>query len=304
MPRPLAAFALCAVALLLVALAGVAWAGPQARLANSITFPDSTGEDPQAPDIANVVVSNNDAGLVTFRINVPNRPTFSTDMVIVVYIDADANQATGDPDLLGAEYLIVLQPSASGGSEVGMARWGGADYVDTPQLSLVSSFANGATISVNANELGGTKKLSFGTQAISGIVLDSQGNPDTTNSHRDFAPDSGRGFYSYEVKTTPLALSVKSFGRVPISAKAGRPLTVFLVATRTDTGATIRSGTVTCRATLAGAPVTARVHAVVRGRATCGYRLPKTAKGNTIRGTITLQFEGLTAKRNFSARIG
>jgi hypothetical protein len=279
-------------------------AGAPARVdVNKTTFTDSTGEDPNAPDITSITVSNTDAGLITFQVSIPNRPTFTPDMVLVLYINSDANSATGSPDLLGADYLIILAPNSSGGRDVSMGRWNGTDFADTPQLSLVSSYASGATVSVNANELSATKKMSFGAQAISGVVFDAQGTPDLTNAHRDFAPDEGHGFYTYDVKITPLRLVVKRVSTVPAKPKAGSPFTVSLVAARSDSGATIQAGTVTCKGTIAFKPVVARVHRVSAGKAVCTYQIPKTASGKTLRVNISLQFEGLTAKGNYSAKI-
>jgi hypothetical protein len=292
-----------AVVATVAAFAGGAAAGPSATLANSVTFPDSTG-DTAGGDIQSITVSNTDAGLITFRIEVPNRPTFTGDMVVILYIDSDANPATGDPDLLGAEYLIVLAPNGSGGAEVDMARWSGTEFVTTPRLSLVSSYANGATISVNANELGATSKLNFGVQVITGIVYDAQGAPDLTNAQRDLAPDAAAGgFYSYEVKLAPLVLNVKSSGQVPKTPKAGGSFTVYLVAARSDTGATIKGGTVTCKATIAFKAIVAKVHRVIGDKATCTFAVPMTARGKTIRVALVLQFEDLNAKKNFSAKI-
>src|SRR5215218_9595801 len=83
-------------------------ASPESIAANSVTFQDSTGEDPQAPDITSITVSNTDAGLVSFRINVPNRPQLGFDMLAEVYVDTDFNTATGDPELAGVDYVIQL----------------------------------------------------------------------------------------------------------------------------------------------------------------------------------------------------
>ena len=94
--------------------------------ANSVTYTDSTGEDPQAPDITTIVVSNNDAGIISFQINIPNRPTLTPDMGIFLFIDSDANAATGDPDNLGAEYVIQ-----SLGGEIILFKWDGTDFVGT-----------------------------------------------------------------------------------------------------------------------------------------------------------------------------
>ena len=63
---------------LLAAVMAVAPAGA----ANTVTYQDSTGENPAAPDITTIVVSNNDTGMITFKINIPNRPQFTRDMLI------------------------------------------------------------------------------------------------------------------------------------------------------------------------------------------------------------------------------
>jgi hypothetical protein len=296
-------FLVAALAATLGVLTGGAAATPARVDANKATFTDSTGEDPAAPDITSITVSNTDAGLITFQISIPNRPTFTADMLIQMAIDADANPATGDPNALGADYLITLAPRPSGGAQILMARWTGTDYGDTPQTSLTFSYASGATIRVNSNELSATKKLKFATVALSGIVTDANGNPDDTNAKSDLAPDQGHGFYTYDVKVTPLRLVVKRVTTVPATPKAGKPFTVSLVAARSDSGATIQAGTVTCKGTIAFKPVVARVHRVSAGRAVCTYQIPKTATGKTLRVNISLQFEGLTAKGNYSAKI-
>ena len=68
-----------------MALGGAA--APAAPAANTQTYTDSTGENPAAPDITTIVVSNNDAGVVSFRINVPNRPTFTQDILVWLFVD-------------------------------------------------------------------------------------------------------------------------------------------------------------------------------------------------------------------------
>ena len=55
--------------------------------ANSVTYQDSTGENPAAPDITTIVVSNNDTGMMTFKINIPNRPQLTRDMLIDMLVD-------------------------------------------------------------------------------------------------------------------------------------------------------------------------------------------------------------------------
>src|SRR4029453_7242971 len=92
----------------LVAMPAVALGGDARHDKNSVTFPDSTGEDAAAPDITSVVVSNDDAGLITFQINVSNRPALAADMEFLILFDTDKNPNTGGSNFLGADYAIVL----------------------------------------------------------------------------------------------------------------------------------------------------------------------------------------------------
>src|SRR6266545_614669 len=99
-----------ALGALLAALPTAALGGSARSAANSTTFPDSIGEDANAPDITNVVVSNDDAGNITFQINISNRPALTADMFLLVFLNTDQNSATGNTQLLGADYYIELDP--------------------------------------------------------------------------------------------------------------------------------------------------------------------------------------------------
>ena len=74
----------------LLALMAVVPAGAS----NTVTFQDSTGE-PGVKDITTVVISNDDKGLVTIRLNVPSLPTYTVDVDVDIFIDTDNNAATG-----------------------------------------------------------------------------------------------------------------------------------------------------------------------------------------------------------------
>lgn len=159
------------------------------------TFTDSTGEDAQAPDITTITVSNDTTGLISFKVNISNRPTITPDMTVLIFLDTDQNTATGDTSTLGADYAIELDPGS-----VGLFRWNGSDYVATPQSSLTSGYdATGATLRINSSDLGNTRGFNFGVLAISGITYDTTGNPNFTNAHSDAAPDSGHGFFNYRL---------------------------------------------------------------------------------------------------------
>jgi hypothetical protein len=282
-----------------VALPTSALAKRAAARANSQTFTDSTGEDPAAPDITSIVVSNDDAGLVTFKVNISNRPTLTPDMTMLMFLDTDQQPTTGDAQAAGADYAIELDPGS-----VGLFKWNGTDYVAAPSQSSVtySYDATGATIRASAADLGGVKGFNFFVAAFSGITLDAAGNPDFTNSHVDAAPDAGHGSYTYQV-LTKLTLSVQAFTTSPKPAKAGKRFIAGLAATESDTNGPVKAGTVACSATLGGKHLSATAHVVANGVAACAWSLPRTAKGKTLRGTVSLTVKGTTVVRTFAVKV-
>jgi hypothetical protein len=299
--RPACAFKVSLVLLLTgtaVAMPTSALAKRSAARANSQTFTDSTGEDPAAPDITSIVVSNDDAGLVTFKINISNRPTLTADMTVLMPLDTDKQAATGSPDFAGADYAIELDPGS-----VGLFKWNGSDFVAAPSQSSVtySYDATGATIRANAAELGGTKGFNFFVLAFSGITTDAAGNVDFTNAHGDPAPDAGHGVFAYQV-LTKLTLSVKAFTTSPKPAKSGKKFVASLAATESDTSGPVQAGTVSCSATVGGKHLTATVHRVANGIATCSWSLPRNVKG-TLRGTVSLTVKGTTVVRPFAVKV-
>jgi hypothetical protein len=274
---------------------------PARAAANSTTYQDSTGEDPAGADITTLVVSNNDARLLTFRINIPNRPTFTRDMLIGVNIDTDNNAATGDEE--GSDYAIELTLG-----EIFLYRWDGTAFTrrpgDPPAVSLVFSYQGGVTIGISAAELGNTTRFKFSAVAISGIVIDeTTGEFDFANARADFAPAASAGAYAYELRVTPPTLVVRRVTTVPRAPRAGKTFTMRLVAARSDTGAVLQSGRVTCVGRAGNTRLRARVARVTAGAATCTWNIPANAKGKRFRGTVTVVFEGLRAKSSISRRI-
>jgi hypothetical protein len=290
---------LIALGTALVALPTAALGGATHAAANSTTFPDSTGEDPNAPDITSVVITNDDAGNIVFQVNISNRPALTSDMFVLVYLDTDQNTATGDTQLLGSDYVIELESGS-----VGLFQWNGTDFVAaSSQASLTYSYAStGATIRISASDLGKTRAFNFAALAASGATVDASGNPDFTNIHTDSAPDPGHGFFTYQVLTR-LILSVTAFNTAPKPAAAGKRFSATLAANENDTGGPVQAGTVTCAATIAFKRIAAVSHVLANGVASCVWAIPKTAKGKTIRGTITLTVKGVKVTRSFSARI-
>jgi hypothetical protein len=277
--------------------------GSKARLGNSTVYQDSSGEDPAGPDINSTTVSNDDTGLITFQIKVPNRPSLTQDMLVNILADTDNNPQTGDTQTLGTDYAIQL---ISG--DVTLFKWDGSNYTTSggvPQSSLTYAYANGvATLRISASDFGNAKTFKFVVDVTSGVVLNpSTGDIDFTNAHDDFAPDLGHGFYTYQVKIGKLKLVTKKLTLTPARPAAGKTVSAKLVVARSDTGAVVKNGQVTCAASVGGTRLQARTHAVVGGRATCSWALPASAHGRALHGTVTVRFEGLTATKSFSATV-
>lgn len=274
---------------------------PAAASANTTTYQDSIGENPAAPDITTTVVSNNDAGIISFRINVPNRPTLSQDILVALEVDTDNNPATGSPD--GTDYAIELFQG-----EVALFRWDGTNFTrrsgDPPATSLIFSYQGGATLTISSDELGATKSLRFATVVISGIVIDpTTGDLDFTNAVADAAPAADAGLYPYEVKIAPATLLVRKFSAVPVKPAAGKTFSLRLQAARSDTGALLQGGRVTCVGRVGRSALRGSGRFVGR-QAVCSWRIPAGAKSKTFKGSITIVFEGLRVTRSFSRTIG
>jgi hypothetical protein len=289
---------------LLIAFVLAMCAAVPAGASNTATYQDSTGEggaDPAVPDITTIVVSNDDAAMITFQVNIPNRPQLTRDMALDLEVDTDNNPATGDQ--FGVDYVIEIILG-----EVHLYKWDGTNFTrrvgDPPATSLIYAWSNGATIKISATELGNTKKFGFDAIVVSGLVIDDvTGNIDATNAKGDIAPAAGAGLYRYEVKVAPAKLIAKSLTQTPNPPKAGKNFTVRLTATRSDTGAAIVNGEVDCAAKVGGKTLKPKSEKFVGKQAVCVFKIPADAAGKTIRGTIKIVFEGKKLTRPFSGKI-
>ncbi len=296
--RPWLVLAIAVAVVVLPTAASGALSAPKAPTANTATFQDSVGEDASAPDITTIVASNDDAATISIKINIPNRAQYSPDIAVVMFLDSDANQSTGDPESLGADFIIQLIQG-----EILLFKWDGSDFtLSSTQASLSFAWASGPTIRINASDLNNTRKLLFDVTVVSGIQIDATtGAIDCTNCKRDFAPTLG--FYPYDVKITAPTLVVKSLRPVPAKPTAGRPFSLRLVAARSDTGAVVQNGRVTCVGRLGNVRLKAQVQRVQGGAATCTWNIPATARGKTFRGSVTVSFEGLKANQGYTGKV-
>jgi hypothetical protein len=165
--------------------------------ANSQTFADPAGDNKSnAPDITTVQTSNDDAGMLEFRIALPNRTDLTDADFVTVNLDVDQSPTTG---CFGVEWVIgslgrtapvpdgfVLSNYPSGCSSVNS---------DTPQDSLMGTF-DGATstllLRIDRSEVGSVTSFRlFVTASVDPI------SPDTV----DFAGDATP--WVYQVVITP-----------------------------------------------------------------------------------------------------
>jgi hypothetical protein len=303
-PLLLALFAAATISLLAAVSGAASPLRSSAVTANTATFQDSTGENPAAPDITTIVVSNDDAGMLTFRINVPNRPQLGQDMYMVLFVDSDNNTSTGAPDLAGVDYVFEVVRG-----EIALFKWDGTNFTrrfgDPSAVTLSLAYQGGFTVRISAAELGNTTRFNFIVQVASGVAVDpATGDLDFTNSQDDVAPGGGVGLYPFEVRLVKPTLVVRRFGSTPARPVAGRAFALWLQAARSDTGALLQGGQVRCVARVGGSALRAQSGRFVGRRAVCTWRIPPRAKGKAFRGSITIVFEGLRTTRGFSRVIG
>ena len=159
---------------------------------NSATFHDPVGEDSLAPDMTAVTVSNDDAGQLTFRVKIANRPRLTGHMNIRVELDTDRNPNNGCGSACdGSDMILDLVPGS-----VAVGRWHGSkwDFSGRSPASLGYSYVGGtATIKVKASDLELTR---FNFWVLS------DANSRDPKSHVDYAPGPGHGTWSYQVKLT------------------------------------------------------------------------------------------------------
>jgi len=271
---------------------------PRHLLANSVSFPVSPPADANAPAITSITVSNDDNGKLTFVIGIPNRPALTNDMDISIFLDTDQNMQTGAADFGGAEYAIDLSENS-----VDLAKWNGSDlvWVHPSPASLVYSYTNGATITVDAADLAaGLTGFNFYVAAASGIG-GTPSDPDFSNAHVNFAPAMGHGMFNYPIKITPLAISAAGFKTS--AAVAGSAFTASMAVTSTRPDALTAGATVACSAKVGGKQLAAKTKGFANGRAICTWQIPKTARGKKITGSVTVSVQNLQASKAFSVTV-
>lgn len=263
-----------------------------AAVAAHATFSDPSGDGGAGADVTDVQVGNDIvAGPIVIWIDTPNRSSLSGTETIFVFLDSDLSPGTGQAEAGGADFVVEL----TGGASAILSRWdaASAQYVQAASASLRGEFvasAKSTRFSIHPSDLGGTRGFNFFVVTSAGEELG------------DVAPD-GSALWSFSLRPGPLRLSVGEFAISPRAPRAGGRFAAAMVVVRDDINETLGEGAVTCTLRIGTTTVRATGRGFAEDAAVCVWRLPRSAKGKQLRGTITVTFGGVRVTKTFSARV-
>jgi hypothetical protein len=228
-------------------------------------FADTAGDSGTAPDFSAGVLVANDNRSITIAMPVANRGGFTVHDNYAALLD------TGT-----ARYEIDFN-----GSGAELDRWTGTAFEPTSaqRVAIIWLVNFGPAINVLLADIGNPSSLTF--------VLSS-----TTGAATDRAPDDGSWAYAL----SPLSLTLDSF--TVGAARGGHTLKVSALVTRHDWEVALSDGTIVCSSNMG------------KGRGTfggagaiCTWRLPRSAAGKRLVGTIAVRYQGVRVGRSFSVTI-
>jgi hypothetical protein len=269
-----------------IACASAAVAAQPAFGAGPATYVDGARDAAgRAPELTTVVVTNDDAGVVRFRINVGNQPRLARDARLELFLDTDRNAGTGDPLSLGADYRFVLDGATQ---TFDFARWDGAHFDSTaPSASVRVWYWSGVSVTIDRADLGGTSALAFSIRSVA---------PGRTG---DAAPNQGT--WTYELGAggvNPPDIDSFSYRVRPASPRAGERWQLRVDAVRlVGSTRSVRPTRWSCRAALAGRRLRGS------GAGGCTFRLPRSARGKRLAVTITVAYLGEVVSGTATLRV-
>ena len=264
---------------------------------------DETFEDPSgdtlgtASDVTTVAVSNTSDGTITFQITIANYAALpqppGARSHLSLHFDLDRNPDTGEAGDEAQAFFVNLHVN---NGAVDFKRWDGSAMVDAPETDMSSSLAGGVlTFTIQRSELLDATGFDFRVFAVT--VVDGVG------PGFDFAPDGGYSRYDLVFPPPPPpTLSTTRAVATPPRPVAGRRFTVRFVVTRSDTGATVATGSARCPARIGMASLRAQGR-FRGGRAECTMAIPARAKGKLLRGSIVVRAAGATVTTAYRFRV-
>lgn len=279
-----------AVALLALGPVGAARSAVERVATNRVAFSDARGENPSGIDISRVVVSSTDDEQVLFRVEIPTNAAFTTDMRIEIWIDSDLDRRTGHERV---DHFVLADDEVT--PLYGCSNPPACDvFAPQSRAAFGFSYRNGATFRLRARDLGNTKRFRFVVAAYDNVVTN-----DLAGADLDFAP-ARNDWWTFDTRT----LVANAFSAIPRRPQAGRPFTLLLAAVRTDTGAAVTAGTVSCSLHLGGRTIEPRSRGFAGRRAVCAFDVPRDVREQRYHAAITVRAGTNGVSRSLSGRIG
>ena len=166
---------------------------PPPPAAGVAQWADPAGDqDPGAPDITAVTVSDDGVGTLTVRAETPREPSLASGRDLFVFFDTDRNPATGAPEFFeGTEYYVVFDEDSQTAS---LGRWDGSEW-QSAASSVSARWDHGPTFTLDLREIGNQRGFNFWALAVK------WGSGDTWDI--DAAPDSGTWNYQAGAGSAP-----------------------------------------------------------------------------------------------------
>jgi hypothetical protein len=119
----------------------------------------------------------------------------------------------------------------------------------------------------------------------------------------DPEPSNNSSAVTFHVEAAPpYSLRAGKINLSPRRPRVGKRLKATMRVTRSDTGEVVKTGAVTCAASVAGRKLTPSVDGFARSAAACAWLVPRSVRGKTIKGSVTVTSKGHVAKRSFSGK--
>jgi hypothetical protein len=277
---------------------------------------------PLVPDLTTIAVSNTPDGRITFQLTIAGPQTFAPLTAFGIFFNIDKNVLTGDEianyqtlpaksaisilfnlDKNGAtgdqgfETAVTHAVDLAGQSRLVFERFEESRFslVEVPTSSVSGTFSAGVfTVQVPRTELQNTRTFEVGIYAV---VFGEK----VSEVAGDVAPD--QGLWTYDLVGLPApSLSASTLLPSPRRPVAGRQFSVSAAVTQSDTGAAVSAGGVTCNVRIG--KVRARARGSLRGEsARCTMAVPRTARGKTLSGTLTVRSAGASVTKRFSYKV-
>lgn len=253
-------------------------AAPAGGRVLAVGFLDDKAGD-GSPDITRVRVGSN-ATAVTFIVDLANQTSLTGDQGVFILIDSDLNQETGG--ISGFESVLIMVSDGAG-----LLRWNGTQFVAAESQTAYGYYHDGFRVAIDRSEL----TLTSGTLRFLAATL-----PVATT---DTAPDADLA--EYALANEALALQIAKFTAAK-TIVAGKRYTATLQARRSDLAELSSAGEVVCAAKVGATKV--KVTATFpEDRATCSGVVPRSAKGKTLKVTVTLTLDGVRVTRTASIKV-